>query len=237
MTTPGEQVDQTTPTRRDSGLTLAEVGARVEAGQTNALQERTSRSFGEIFRANVFTRFNAILGALFVLVMTTGSFADGLFGIVLVINSAIGIVQEYLAKRKLDRLALLNAPRTRVVREGRLSDIPTHEVVLGDLIELRTGDQVPADGRLLSATGLELDESNLTGEADPVHHPAGDEIRSGTTVVAGMGRFHASAVGADAYVNKIAAEARRFTRTHSEIQASINRLLTYITWVIIVALP
>ncbi|HET8595197.1 MAG TPA: HAD-IC family P-type ATPase [Intrasporangium sp.] len=237
MTTPGDQVDLSTPVRRDSGLTRAEVAERVERGQTNELRERTSRSLGEIFRANVLTRFNAILGALFVLVMTTGSFADGLFGIVLVVNSAIGIVQEYLAKRKLDRLALLNAPRTRVVREGRLSVIPTSEVVLGDLIELRTGDQVPADGVLQSATGLELDESNLTGEADPVHHVPGDEIHSGTTVVAGMGRFHASAVGADAYVHRIAAEARRFRRTHSEIQASINRLLTYITWVIIIALP
>ncbi len=237
MTTPGEQLDLTTPTRRDTGLSRAEVAQRVERGETNELHEQTSRSLGEIFRANVFTRFNAILGALFVLVMTTGSWADGLFGIVLVVNSGIGIVQEYLAKRKLDRLALLHAPQTRVVREGQLSTIPTHEVVIDDLIELRTGDQVPADGMLLSATGLELDESNLTGEADPVDHAPGDEIRSGTTVVAGMGRFHASAVGADSYVNRMAAEARRFTRTHSEIQSSINRLLTYITWVIIVALP
>ncbi|WP_347351648.1 HAD-IC family P-type ATPase [Intrasporangium sp.] len=237
MSTPGEQVDLTTGATRATGLTRAEVAERVARGQTNELHERTSRSLGEIFRANVLTRFNAILGALFVMVMTTGSFADGLFGIVLVVNSGIGIVQEYLAKRKLDRLALLNAPRTRVVRDGELSVIPTHEVVLGDLVELRTGDQVPADGTLHSCTGLELDESNLTGEADPVHHVPGDRIRSGTAVVAGTGRFHAEEVGADAYVNRIAAEARRFTRTHSEIQASINRLLTYITWVIVVALP
>ncbi len=98
---------------------------RVSRGAVNQLTERTSRSIGEIVRANVLTRFNAILGALFVLVMVTGSFADGLFGIVLVVNSAIGIVQEYLAKRKLDRLALLNAPTTRVVRDGEVRVVPT----------------------------------------------------------------------------------------------------------------
>lgn len=222
---------------RDTGLTGAEVAERVARGEVNEVGERTSRSVGEIIRANVFTRFNAILGALFVLVMTTGSWADGLFGVILVANSAIGIAQEYLAKRKLDRLALLNAPTTRVIRDGETLEVPTREVVLDDLIELRTGDEVPADGVLLRSEGLELNESNLTGESDPVHHPEGDEIRSGTSVVAGTGRYHARAVGADAYVNRIAAEARKFTRTHSEIQASINTLLRYITWVIAAALP
>ena len=232
MTTASE-----TTAERQTGLTSAEVADRVARGQVNALTERTSRSLAEIFKANVLTRFNAILGALFVLVMVTGSFADGLFGGVLVLNSAIGIAQEYLAKRKLDRLALLNSPTTRVVRDGDITDVPTSEVVLDDLIELRTGDEVPADGTLTSANGLELDESNLTGEADPVPHTAGDTIRSGTTVVSGSGRYSARAVGADAYVNRIAADARRFTRTKSEIQDSINTLLTYITWVIVVALP
>ena len=185
----------------------------------------------------MLTRFNAILGALFALVMVTGSFADGLFGIVLVVNSAIGIVQEYLAKRKLDRLALLNAPTTRVVRDGEVRVVPTTEVVQDDLIELRTGDEVPADGTLIASAGLELNEANLTGESDPVPHDEGDEIMSGTSVVAGSGRYHASQVGADAYVNRIAADARKFTRTRSEIQESINTLLTYITWVIVGALP
>jgi cation-transporting ATPase E len=226
--------------RRDdehAGLTSAEVAERVARGEVNELSERTSRSLGEIFRANVLTRFNAILGALFVLVMTTGSIADGLFGVILVLNSAIGIVQEYLAKRKLDRLALLNAPTTRVVRDGTVQVVATSAVVLDDLIELRTGDEVPADGTLIESAGLELNESNLTGESDPVTHDTGDDILSGTSVVAGSGRYRASQVGADAYVNRIAADARRFTRTHSEIQSSINTLLKYITWVIVFALP
>src|SRR6478672_1481760 len=231
----------TTPGRasltRPDGLTAAEVAERVSRGAVTELTERTSRSIGEIVRANVLTRFNAILGALFVLVMVTGSFADGLFGIVLVVNSAIGIVQEYLAKRKLDRLALLNAPTTRVVRDGETRVVPTTEVVQDDLIELRTGDEVPADGTLIASAGLELNEANLTGESDPVPHDEGDDIMSGTSVVAGSGRYHASQVGADAYVNRIAADARKFTRTRSEIQESINTLLTYITWVIVGALP
>jgi len=222
---------------RPTGLTTTEVAHRVAAGQVNAALVGTSRSVWEIVKANVFTRFNAILGALFVLILITGSWADGLFGIVLIVNSGIGIVQEYLAKRKLDRLALLHAPTATVVRNGSIGSVPTADVVLDDLIELRTGDQVPADGVLDSVAGLEVDESNLTGESDAVPKSIGDEVRSGTTVVAGTGRFFAAAVGADSYANKITAEARKFTRTHSEIQSSINTLLKYITWVIVLALP
>ncbi len=225
------------PQRRPTGLTLAEVAERAAAGHVNAALTGTSRSVWEIVKANVFTRFNAILGALFVLILITRSWADGLFGLVLIINSAIGIVQEYLAKRKLDRLALLHAPVATVVRDGAVFSVPTAEVVIDDLVELRTGDQVPADGTLESVAGLEVDESNLTGESDAVAKAVGDEVRSGTTVVAGTGRFHAAAVGADSYANRITAEARKFTRTHSEIQSSINKLLKYITWVIVVALP
>ncbi|MEO7447822.1 MAG: HAD-IC family P-type ATPase, partial [Humibacillus sp.] len=233
MTPPTQHPTPTT----DRGLTTAEVAERVARGEVNRLSERTSRSIGEIVRANVLTRFNAILGALFVLVMATGSWADGLFGIILVANSGIGITQEYLAKRKLDGLALLNAPTARVVRDGEVRVVATTDVVKDDVIELRTGDEVPADGPLLTSAGLELNEANLTGESDPVPHDSGEQIRSGTSVVAGSGRFVASAVGADAYVNTIAADARKFTRTHSEIQDSINRLLGYLTWVIVAALP
>ena len=221
----------------DTGLTSAEVAERVSRSQVNATEQASSRPLWTIVRTNVFTRFNAILGVLFVLVLTTGSFADGLFGVILVVNSGIGIVQEYLAKRKLDQLALLNQPTTRVVRDGELVEVPTTEVVLGDLVELHAGDQVPADGHLDSVSGLEVDESNLTGESDPIPKEANDEVRSGTTVVAGRGRFVAAAVGADSYVNSIAAQAKTFTKTYSEIQGSINTLLKYITWVIVLALP
>ncbi|GAA2010631.1 cation-transporting ATPase E [Nakamurella flavida] len=219
------------------GLTSAEVAQRVARGEINVTDNASSRSLWAIVRTNVFTRFNAILGALFVLILITGSVADGLFGVVLIVNSLIGIVQEYLAKRKLDRLALLNAPTTRVVRDGELVEIPTAQVVLGDLIELRTGDQVPADGTVVSSAALEINESNLTGESDAMPKAVGDPVLSGTVVVAGSGRFPAAAVGAQAYANKIAAEAKVFTRTRSEIQSSVNTLLKYITWIIVVALP
>ena len=107
MTTPGAA--QTFETS-DTGLTAAQVVSRVAAGQVNAAPVRSSRTIWEIVKANVFTRFNAILGALFVLVLITGSLADGLFGMVLIVNSAIGIVQEYLAKRKLDQPGAAQRP-------------------------------------------------------------------------------------------------------------------------------
>ena len=213
----------------DTGLTSAQVAERVTSGQVNTTEQATSRPLWTIIKSNVFTRFNAILGVLFVLVLTTGSVADGLFGVVLVVNSGIGIVQEYLAKRKLDQLALLNQPTIRVVRDRQLVEVPTTEVVLGELVELRAGDQVPADGHLHSVTGLEVDEANLTGESDPIPKQIDDEVWSGTTVVAGRGRFVAAAVGAESYVNSLAAQAKVFTQTHSEIQASVNTLLKYIT--------
>ena len=223
--------------RTESGLTAAEVAIRVERGLVNDTDRTSTRSVWDIVRANVMTRFNAILGALFVLVLVAGSPVDGLFGVALIINSGIGIGQEVAAKRKLDRLALLNAPTTKVIRDGELSTIQTGDVVLDDLIELRAGDQVPSDGRLIHSAGLEIDESNLTGESDAVPKAIGDECLSGTVVVAGVGRFHAAAVGHEAYANRIATEARKFTKTRSEIQESINTLLRYITWVIVVALP
>ena len=129
-----------------AGLSAAEVAERVAAGQTNATTVRTSRTVGEIVRANVLTVFNGLLAALFVLVLTTGRWQNALFGGVVVANAAIGIVQELRAKRTLDRLAVLNAPRARVVRDGAERELPVADVVLDDLLVLAAGDQVPADG-------------------------------------------------------------------------------------------
>lgn len=215
-----------------SGLTAAEVEERVARGQVNVSAERTSRTFGEIVRANIFTRFNALLGTMFVLILIAGSPRDGLFGIVLVSNALIGIVQEYRAKRTLDHLAVLNAPRARAVRDGDVDELAVEAIVLDDLLELRTGDQVPADGIVRSAEGLEVDESLLTGESDPVDKDPGDEVLSGSIVVAGWGRFQATRVGDEAYARKLAAEARRFQLVHSELMNGINTLLRYITWAI-----
>ena len=220
-----------------NGLSSAEVAERVAAGQTNVAETKTSRSFSEIFRANVFTRFNAVLGALFVVVIFAGSIADGLFGFTLIANSAIGIIQEWIAKRKLDRLAFMHAPTATVIRDGKPIDIHTNDVVLGDLIVLRAGDQIPADGTVVDGTGLEVNEANLTGEMDAVPKDTDDQVMSGTIVTAGVGRFIAESVGTDAYVHRISAEAKVFTRAPSEIQNSINKLLKYITWILVFAAP
>ena len=199
------------------GLTAAEVAERIARGETNESVERTSRTLTEIVRANVFTRFNAILGTMLGLILVFGSPKDGLFGIILVVNALIGIVQEYRAKLTLDRLAVLSAPMARVVRDGATCEIAVEQVVLDDLLELRTGDQVPADGVVRASDGLELDESLLTGESDPILKHPDDQVLSGAIVVAGSGRFQATAVGNEAYARKLAAEARRFTVTHSEL--------------------
>jgi cation-transporting ATPase E len=220
-----------------NGLSSAEVAERIAAGQTNVAETKTSRSFSEIFRANVFTRFNAVLGALFVVVIFAGSIADGLFGFPLIANSAIGIIQEWIAKRKLDRLAFMHAPTATVIRDGAPIDIHTNDVVLGDLIVLRAGDQIPADGTVVDGTGLEVNEANLTGEMDAVPKDTDDQVMSGTIVTAGVGRFIAESVGTDAYVHRISAEAKVFTRAPSEIQNSINKLLKYITWILVFAAP
>ena len=217
----------------DLGLTPDEVRERVERGQTNDAGDRTSRTYGEIIRANVFTRFNAILGTMLAVILVVGQIQDATFGIILVANAAIGIVQEIRAKRTLDRLAVLSAPKARVVRAGDVAEIAVEDVVLDDLLELRTGDQVPADGEVRTAAGLEIDESLLTGEADPVDKAPADEVLSGSFVVAGSGRVQATRVGADAYARKLAAEARRFTLVRSELVEGINTLLRYIQYALL----
>jgi cation-transporting P-type ATPase E len=218
---------------RLEGLTAAEIAERVARGEVNTADDRTSRTLPEIARANIFTRFNAILGSMLVVILIVGPIQDALFGVVLVTNALIGIVQEWRAKLTLDRLAVLNAPRARVVRDGRVQEIAVGDVVLDDLLELRAGDQVPADGRVLSAEGLEIDESLLTGESEPVDKHEGDEVLSGSIVVAGSGRCQATRVGADAYARRLATEARRFTLVRSELMDGINTILRYVTWALV----
>ena len=218
---------------RSTGLSANEVAARIASGQTNVSGERTSRTVGEILRANILTRFNILLGTLLVAILAVGELQDALFGVVLVANALIGIVQELRAKRTLDRLAVLSAPRATVLRDGREQEVAIDAVVLDDLINLRTGDQIVADGIVCATTGLQVDESLLTGEAEPVDKRLGEQVLSGSFVVAGAGRYQATAVGADAYARKLATEARRFTLTRSELMDGINRILRYVTWAIL----
>ena len=216
-----------------AGLTAAQVAQRVSLGQVNRVREQTSRSLTAIVRENVFTLFNAIIVGASVIVLLFGHIQDGIFGGVMVINAVIGIVSELRAKRTLDALAIVDAPRACVVRDSSAQQIPAAEVVLDDVVSLGLGDQVPVDGEALEVNGLEVDESLLTGESRPVKKQAGDRLLAGTSVVAGAGVMRATAVGADVYAQGISAAARQFTRTVSEIQASINRVLQVVSFLLV----
>lgn len=220
-----------------SGLSAVQVAERLASGRTNAVELPTSRSFTEIVRANVFTFFNGLLASLFVIILATGRWQNGLFGAVIIANAGIGVVQEVRAKRVLDRLALLNTPRVLVIRDGTVREVGAAEVVADELVELRAGDQVPADGVVRATAGLEIDESLLTGEAVPVGKDVGDQVRSGSIVVGGSGVFQATAVGADAYATRLAAEAKRFVTTRSELVAGTTRLLRWISILLVVVGP
>ena len=215
------------------GLSAAEVAERVARGQVNAVAASPSRTVAQIIRANVFTRFNALLGAMLVLILAVGPIQDALFGVVLVANALIGIVQELRAKRTLDRLTLLTAPRAHVVREGAVVDLVPASVVLDDILVLEPGSQIVVDGDAVIADGLEIDESLLTGESDPIVKRIGDRVLSGSFVAAGSGRYRATAVGADAFAVRLAEDARRFTLTRSELRSGIDRILRYVTWAIV----
>ncbi|MGY1679960.1 HAD-IC family P-type ATPase [Geodermatophilus sp. SYSU D01176] len=230
---PGGGRSRTAP----GGLTDAEVAERVAAGRTNRTSVRTSRTVPEILRANVFTFFNGLLTTLFVVVVATGRLYNGLFIGIVILNAGLGVVQEVRAKRTLDRLALLHAVRSRVVRGGAERDVPAADLVLDDLVELSAGDQVPVDGVVRSAVGLAVDESLLTGESEPVVRAPGDQVRSGAIVVAGRGQVQAVAVGDDSCAARLAAEARQFTRTWSELVAGTNRILRWIAVLLVVVGP
>ncbi|WP_067655274.1 HAD-IC family P-type ATPase [Nocardia harenae] len=217
------------------GLTAAEVEQRRSDGRTNDVPARASRSVREIVRANVLTRINAILGVLFVLVLAAGSPIDGMFGLLIVANSAVGIIQEVRAKRTLDELAIVGQARPRVRRDGVAAEVPPGEVVQDDLIELGPGDQIVVDGEVVEAELLEVDESLLTGEADPIDKKTGAEVLSGSFVVSGSGAYRATKVGREAYAARLAEEASKFTLVHSELRSGIDRILRFITVLLVPA--
>lgn len=216
-----------------TGLTAAEVAERVGRGQVNDVPVRSSRSLAEIVRANVFTRFNAIIGVLWLVMLFVAPFQDSLFGYVILANTGIGIIQEWRAKKTLDSLAVIGEARPTVRRDGTATEVSTSDIVLDDLIEIGPGDKAVVDGRVVEADGLEIDESLLTGEADPVVKRPGDQVMSGSFVVAGGGVFQATRVGREAYAAQLAEEASRFTLVHSELRSGISTILKYVTWMMV----
>ena len=215
-----------------TGLTDAEVAARVAEGKTNDVPSRASRSVSDIVRANVFTRINAILSVLFMIVLATGSLINGLFGLLIVANSAIGIIQELRAKKTLDSLAIIGQAKPTVRRQSGTVDLPPGQVVLDDVIELGPGDQIVVDGEVLEAANLEVDESLLTGEADPIVKQVGDPVMSGSFVVAGTGAYRATKVGREAYAARLAEEASKFSLVKSELRTGISKILQFITYLL-----
>ena len=170
-----------------TGLTAAEVAEREAAGLVNVQSRDTSRSLGQILRVHVFTLFNLAIALCAVVVILMGRWLDLLFSLAAVANVVIGVVQEYSAKRKLDRIALLHQDDVLVIRDGARVPLPMAQIVRDDVVVLRRGDQVPVDGEVLASDGLDLDEALLTGENDPVPTHAGDAVLSGSAVVAGTG--------------------------------------------------
>jgi cation-transporting ATPase E len=218
-----------------TGLTDAEVAQRVTEGKTNDVPTRAARSVSDIVRANVFTRINAILSVLLVIVLSTGSVINGAFGLLIIANSAIGTIQELRAKQTLDKLAIVGQAKPLVRRQSGTAALLPSEVVLDDVIEIGPGDQIVVDGEVLEENNLEVDESLLTGEADPIAKDAGDNVMSGSFVVAGSGAYRATKVGREAYAAKLSEEASKFTLVNSELRSGINKILQFITYLLIPA--
>ena len=216
-----------------TGLTSKEVVQRIESGQSNAVKTSTSRSVQDIVRANVFTLFNGIIFAAMVLVLITGSWRDAVFGFVIIINTGIGIVTELRAKRTLDRLSILVASEFLVRRDGRDVEVPHNEIVLDDLLWIRAGEQVPADGQIIQTWGLELDESMLTGESRTVRHKVGEQVYSGATAVSGMALVKVNAVGSHSYAATLTAQAKVYKKTVSDLNKGINTILKFMTFLVV----
>ena len=221
------------PDVSEQGLTQSEVFDAVNRGFVNVTNNRTSRSVLSIVRANVFTLFNAIIFAAMVVVLATGSWKDAVFGFVILINTGIGVVTELRAKRTLDRLSILVASKSIVRREGKNVYVDHSGIVLGDLLWVRSGDQVPADANVVKSWGLEVDESMLTGESVTVCKAADDFVYSGSTAVSGVALMRVTAVGDNSYASKLAAQAKVYTKTISDLSRGINTILKWMTIVVV----
>jgi magnesium-transporting ATPase (P-type) len=214
------------------GLTQSEANQCLSAGEANRTTRGSDRTIGDIVRSNVFTRFNAILGSLLIIILTLGPAVDGLFGVILVANVLIGIVQEVRAKRTLDHLLLITATTSTVLRDGQPVEVAPTDVVRGDVVGLRSGSQVIVDGPVVASNELEVDESLLTGESEPQARAIGDQLRSGSFVTAGTGWFRAEKVGDQSFANALSNEARKFAPVQSELRAVTDSVLKVVTWAI-----
>src|SRR5882757_3506043 len=207
-----------------TGLRESEAARRLrEAGPPH--EPPTSRSYASIAVANTVTVFNLILASFGAATIIFGDPKDALFLGILVANVAIGTFQEVRAKRALDKLAALVVAKATVVRDGDPRQVSVSDVVVGDLVRVGSGDQIPADGDLVRAEGLALDESDLTGESEPVVRRVGDQVLSGSFAVEGEGDFEATAVGGESHAAQVTATARAFRHPRSPLEKAMDRLL------------
>lgn len=225
--------DAGTSTLLENGLTDAQVRERIERGEINEAPTANARSLGDIVRKNTFTWFNALIGSMWVIMLIVAPIQDSLFGFVIVANTLIGIVQEYRAARTLEKLAVIGEAKPVVRRNGQDVEVRPSEVVLDDVIILRTGDQLVVDGEVLDAQGLQIDESLLTGEADPVDKHVGEGAMSGSFVVAGSGAYRATRVGRESFAAGLTEQAKKFELTNSELRDAINRFIRIVSYFLI----
>lgn len=210
------------------GLTSAEVAQRVAEGKTNANTDVKTKSIGQIFREHALTLFNFVNIALAVLVGITGQYRNMTFMFVVLINLVIGVVQEVRAKKMVDKLSIVTASKVRVIRDGKEQEVSVDDIVLDDLFLLSHGDQVPADAIVVKG-GPAVDESLLTGESNHIEKRPGDELYSGSFIVAGAVTARVCRVGLDGYAAKINAEARYVKAVSSEILATLNMIIKFAT--------
>ncbi|XKH57417.1 HAD-IC family P-type ATPase [Citricoccus nitrophenolicus] len=211
------------------GLAPADVAEREEKGLVNRQPRDTSRSIWTILRVHILTLFNLAIATCAVAIIVLGRWFDLVFCLAAVANVVIGVIQEYSAKRKLDAIALLHQDAAHVLRDGTEQPVRLEEIVLDDAVVLRRGDQVPADGVVLSSDGLDIDESLLTGEADAVGKRPGDAVLSGSAVLSGTGLVRVTAVGPDSHASRLATEARRFSKIPSELRGALDTVATWLT--------
>ena len=216
------------------GLTSAEVDQRTKEGKVNRAVNDQAKTAWQIIKENTFTYFNLIFLVLSILLVIVGEYKDLTFLPVIIANMIIGIVQELRAKRVLDKLNVMNTTKIAVIRDGKEEVIPIEHLVLGDVIVLQTGDQIPADGQVISGT-LRVNEALLTGEADEIEKDVGTELMSGSFVVSGKAYARLEKVGKNSYVSKLTLEAKAMnSKEGSEMVRSINKL---IKWVGIIIIP